>query len=349
MWAETRDDGCGYNARIEVKPLERKAPLNAARFMFLLALIVSPTTRAAIDLHTPTDTQVYIAIDVRQAFDSEFFRDNLLDPARDLLAQLPGVNETLKELRLDPFKDVDRLVLASPGTQGNDRGLVVAYGRFDVDKFKTRVERLKKDNDDSVTLHEVPLGGGVKHAVYEVAIPGMESGAFVALKDGKTLLVSPGKDYVVDALKAARLKTKPTLKNKEMQTLIESLEAAKQVLTVALPGSALTAVDDLVPGGGAALKGIAAIGGGATFGKELRFDLAITCHSEENAMEIRSKLDKGVKLATAALALLGEEKKELSLLFELVKSIRTIGKGKAVGVSARVTAETLQDLFGKGG
>jgi hypothetical protein len=40
--------------------------------MFLLALIVSPTTRGRSTLHTPTDTQVYIAIDVRQAFDSDF-------------------------------------------------------------------------------------------------------------------------------------------------------------------------------------------------------------------------------------------------------------------------------------
>jgi hypothetical protein len=66
-------------------------------------------------------------------------------------------------------------------------------------------------------------------------------------------------------------------------------------------------------------------------------------------MEIRSKLDKGVKLATAALALLGEEKEELSLLFELVKSIKTIGKGKAVGVSARCDRRDAAGSVRKGG
>ena len=49
------------------------------------------------------------------------------------------------------------------------------------------------------------------------------------------------------------------------------------------------------------------------------------------------------------LALLGEEKKEIALLYEVVKSIKVIGKGKVVGLSAQVTADTLQDLFGKGG
>jgi len=81
----------------------------------------------------------------------------------------------------------------------------------------------------------------------------------------------------------------------------------------------------------------------------LRLDLAITGKTEENAQQIRSTLDKGVKLATAGLALLGEDKKEIALLYEVVKSVKVIGKGKVVGVSAHVTADTLQDLFGKGG
>jgi hypothetical protein len=208
---------------------------------------------------------------------------------------------------------------------------------------------MKKDADESVRLHDVPLGGGAKHTVYEIAIPGQETGVFLAVKDAKTVLASPGKDYVVDALKAARGGKKPELKSKEMQALIDRLEVGKQVLTVAMPGSALAGLDDLVPGTADALKGIEAIGGGLTFGRELRLDLAITGKTEENALQIRSTLDKGVKLATAGLALLGEDKKEIALLYEVVKSVKVIGKGKVVGVSARVTADTLQDLFGKGG
>lgn len=323
--------------------------MNAARFAILFAALSVVPAWAALDPHTPSDTQIYVAIDVRTAFDSEFFKDNVLGPARDLLKQIEGADKVLEELGLDPFKDIDRLVIATPTTKDNDRGLLVAYGRFDPAKFGKRVDRLKRDSDESIKLHEIPLGAGAKHTVYEVAIPGTEMAVFVALKDGKTLLVSPGKDYIVDALKATRAGTKPSLKNKDLEALIARLEVSKRVLTVAMPGSALVGVDDLIPGAAEALKGIEAIGGGLTIGKEVEFDLAISTTTDENAQQIRSTLEKGTKLATAGLALLGEDRKDLTLLFEVVKSIKVIGKGKVVGVSARVTADTLQDLFGKGG
>ncbi|MGL4550048.1 MAG: hypothetical protein ACRC33_02575, partial [Gemmataceae bacterium] len=261
--------------------------MTASRLALLLAaLALGPTAaRAAIDPHAPADTQLYVAIDLRQTFDSEFFKENLLEPARDLIKQVEGANEVLRELGLDPFKDIDRLVISSPGAKEQDRGLLVAYGRFDADKFKKRVERLKKDADEGVKLHDVPLGAGAKHTVYEVAVPGTEVAAYVALKDGKTLLLSPGKDYVVDALKAGRDGKKPELKSKELQALIERLEVGKQALTVALPGGALAGADDVVPGAAAALKGIEAVGGGLTFARELRLDLAITAATEENALE----------------------------------------------------------------
>ncbi|MFQ3593410.1 MAG: hypothetical protein SNJ82_09535, partial [Gemmataceae bacterium] len=198
-----------------------------------------------------------------------------------------------------------------------------------------------------VNIHTVPLGGGATHELYEIGIPGQELSLFVTLLNGNVLLASPGKDYVVDALKTARDKKKTELKNKEMAALISQLEAKKQALTVALPGSALAGLE--IPGFEDALKGIEAVGGGLTISKELNFDLAVSTKSDEDMKTIRSTLDKGVKIATAGLALIGEDNKELNLLYEVLKSIKVIGKGKVVGISARVTAETLQDLFGKGG
>src|SRR5262249_25393741 len=213
---------------------------------------------------------------------------------------------------LDPFKHVDRITIASPSSNETDRGLIVAYGTFDADKFKARADKLKKDGKESMKLHDVPLGGGARHPVYEMPVPGKELSVFVAVKDAKTLLISPGKDYVVDALKQVRAKKKPVLKNKELQELIERLDA-KQAVSIALPGKALAGLaglDNAPPGTGDALEGIEAIGGGITVGKELRLDLAITTKTEENAKNLRGVLDKGSKLAVGALALLAEDRKE---------------------------------------
>lgn len=315
--------------------------------LFLGLLAYAGPSRAAIDPCTPADTAVYVAVDLRQFFDSDFFKDNIQDVAREVLGQLGDTESVLKELGLDPFQHIDRLVLAAPSAKENDRGLIIARGTFDAGKFQARADKLKKQNDESVTVEKVPLGGGVSHPVYQLDIAGPDLPLFVALLDGKTLLVSPGKDYVVDAIKAARALKKPALKNKELAALIERLEISKQAMTLAVPGSALAGLE--IPGFDEALGGIEAIGGGLTIGKELKLDLAVSGKSEENAREIRSMLDRGVKIATAGLALIGEDNKELTLAYEVLKSVKVIGKGKVVGVSAQMSAATFQDLFGKGG
>ena len=322
--------------------------MSCLRFALLVGVLVgSAPAKAAVDPYTPPDTNIYVAIDLRQAFDSDFFKENVLETVREVLGQFSEAETVLKDLGLNPFKDIDRVVLASPAAKENDRGLIIAHGRFDTAKFKSRADKLKKAKDESVTIHTVPLGGGATHEVYEVALPGQEVGLFVTLLDGKTLLASPGKDYVVDALKTARDKKKSELKNKDLAALISRWEVSKQALTIALPGTALAGLE--IPGFEDALKDVEAVGGGLTIGKELKLDLAVSGKTEENARVIRSMMERGVKLATAGLALVGDDNKELGLLYEVVKSIKVIGKGKVVGVSARITAETLQDLFGKGG
>src|SRR4051812_35495167 len=178
------------------------AVMPAARLFTALAvcLAVSAAARAEIDPHLPADTQSYLALNVRQMCDSDLFKAQLLGPARDLIKQTEPLKQALDDLGLDPFKHVDRVVIASPSSNEADRGLIVAYGMFDADKFKARADKLKKAGDDGMKLHDVPLGGGVRHPVYEVPVPGKDLSVFLAVKDAKTLLVSPGKDYVVDAL-----------------------------------------------------------------------------------------------------------------------------------------------------
>jgi len=47
------------------------------------------------------------------------------------------------------------------------------------------------------------------------------------------------------------------------------------------------------------------------------------------------------------LTLLAENRKELSLLLEVLKTIKISGKGKTVGFTARLTADVLDDFFKK--
>jgi hypothetical protein len=315
-----------------------------------LVLAVPAGVRAAdLDPYLPADTEFYLSVNVREILDSPLVKKNALPSLRDALGSVEEVNDVLKDLGFDPFKDLDRIIVASPSSGDNDRGLIVVRGTFDVKKFQDKAADAAQNNDDVLKIHKVPLGGGVTHEVYQVDVPGQDLTLYVTLAGNKTMLVSRGKDYVVNALKQVRAKKQPVLKNKAFQALVESMDA-KQSLTVAVLGKSLGALEDLqiLPKGVRdALASIEAIGGGVTVGKEMKLDLAVSTKNEQSARTVRDAVDKGVKLGLVGLALLGDDRKELSLLLEVMKTVKVSGKAKVVSLSAKLTADVLDDFFKK--
>ena len=113
---------------------------------------------------------------------------------------------------------------------------------------------------------------------------------FVALPNRFTLLASPGKDYVVDALK----KNKAALKNKDMAALLERMND-KQGVSAAVVGSALTG--DAPPEVKDLLAKVDAIGGGVTISDEIKIEVAVAAKNADGAKTIKEGLDGGLKEA----------------------------------------------------
>jgi hypothetical protein len=320
-----------------------------ASVALLLAWTPLPVWAVEIDPHVPPDTEFYLSVNVRQLLESPLIKKNALQAIKEALANAEEVNEVLKELGFDPFKDLDRVTVAGPVGKDADRGLMIVTGAFDVKKFEKRADTAAKDNADALKINKVPLGGGATHLVYEVSVPGQDQTLYVAVANNKTILASPGKDYVVDALKAARLKKKPLLKNKGFAAVVEKMEL-KQAVTIAAAGKALAGLadaDGLPESVREAVGNIDAVAGGLSVGRELKLELAVSTKEERTAGSVRRSASKGVALALAGLALLGEERKELNLLIEVLKTVKVAGKGKVVSVSARLTADVLDDFFKK--
>lgn len=320
--------------------------------LFAFALALTPVsggaTRAAdIDPLVPPDTQSYLSINVKSALESALFEKQLLGPVKDLLGEASEVKDIFGDLGFDPLKDLHRVIFAMPGGPDTDRGLAIAHGTFDVAKFEKRAKDAAENNDDVFKIHKVKRGD-VTSTVWEVIVPGQDTSIFVALVSNKIMVASSGKDYVIDALEQHRAKKKATLKNKEFQAIVESLDA-KQTVSIAVLGKSLAAaVSDVLPAGIAdSLGKIEAIGGGLTVTNEVKLDLVVTSKDATSAESIRTTLDKGVKLGMVGLALLTEGRKDLEILLEVVKTIKVGGKGKVVSVSARLTADMLKDFFGK--
>jgi hypothetical protein len=327
--------------------------MTTLRFTLLLALALAPANgalRAAdIDPLVPPDTESYLSINVKSALESQLFGKQLLGPLKDALGDAPEVKDAFGDLGFDPLKDLHRVIFAMAGGADTDRGLLIAHGTFDVAKFEKRAKEAAQDNDDVLKIHEVKLGADVTAKVWEVIVPGQDTSIFVALVNNKILVASPGKDYVVDALKQHRAKKKATLKNKAFQALVENLDA-RHTVSFAVLGKSLAAAltSDAMPAAVTdSIAKIEAIGGGLTISNEVKLELLITGKDATSAGSVRSALDKGVKGGMIGLALLTEGRQDLEVLLEVVKTVKVGGKGKVVSVSARLTADVLKDFFEK--
>jgi len=322
--------------------------------VLVLALAGSAPARAAdIDPFLPPDTENYLSVNVRQIVDSPLFQKQLLAPLRQMLVESGGeaVQGVLKDLGVDPFKNVDRVTIVSPSTTEADRGLIIVHGTFDPAKFEAKGKESAKANAETLKLHSAPLAGGAKATIWEVVVPQQqETSLFVALASPKTLVLSPGKDYVVDALKQHALKAKPALKNKEIAALVEKMDP-KQSVSIAVMGKSLAnANNEVVPGFLAEAFGkVEAVGGGLTVNEDVKLELMLAAADSDAAARMQKSLDKVAKAAIVGLALLGEERKELSLLLEVVKSIKVSNKGRVVSVGGKLSQDLLEDFFKKEG
>jgi hypothetical protein len=305
-----------------------------------VALTAAPARAAEVDKYLPDDTQEVVTVNVKQLLDSGLFKKFGLEPAKQALKDNGDVGDILKDLGFDPFKDLDRIVVGSAGGEDPEKVLIIARGQFDLAKFKAKGEEAAKSNGEHLKIHKRDKGP----VIYEVKLPQSDTPVFVALADKNTMLISPGKDYVIDGLKKID-NPKPTVKNKEIQALIERMNG-KQTVSVAVIGNALTKSGDL---GGfipkETLESIDAVGGGVTVDDDVRLEVVVTAKTADAAKDIHKGVNDGLKQALAALSLLATNQKELEPVLEIVKSMKTTAKDKTVTLKGEVGGELIEKML----
>ena len=337
----------------------------------LLAVLLSaPLGRTAeVERYLPEDTEIVLNLNVRQIFDSPIVKKNFLEMAQESLRGNNEIQDVLKDLGFDPFTDLERIVLASPGGADKDRGLVIVHGQFDVAKFKAKAAEVAKDDDAHLKIHKV-LGG--KHLLYEVNVPERDDPLFVALAGRDTLLASPGKDYVIDALKKAGKEAKngdpkpapsgkssgvlaldkPVLKNKKFEALLEKVDARQSVSLAMVKTPELSKALEQVPGDvKAMLETIRAIGGGLTIGDDVKLELVVTTKTAQNAEELHKSAKAGLDLMLAGLATVTQTNPspEIELVVDILKTVRVKNNGASVVIKGRITSDVIEDALKKKG
>ena len=317
--------------------------------VFTAVLLSAPLARAAeLDPYLPEDTETLLNINVRQILDSELFKKHLLEIAQEALRGDDQVQDVLKDLGFDPFKDLDRIVIAKPTSTEKDRGLAIVHGRFDVAKFKAKAEEVAKDDSDHLKIHKI-LGG--KHLLYEVNMPERDDPIFVGIAGGDTLLVSLGKDYVVNALKKSGKETKPVLKNKDFQALLEKVDARQSLSLAAVANPDIAKALDKTSLGDikSMIEKIQALAGGLTISDEIKLELAVTTKNTKDAKELSDSAKAGLNLILGFAAPFVQNGDNLvaEFVIETIKSLRVTNKGEAVFVKGRISNDLIEDTFKK--
>lgn len=324
--------------------LHRVLPLAVLTAVLLAAL---PGRAAELDPYLPEDTENVINLNVRQILDSALIKKHALEAAQEALRGNDRVQDVLKDLGFDPFKDLDRILVASPDGTDKDRGLVIVHGRFDVAKFKAKGEEVAKDNAEHLKIHKI-LGG--KHLLYEVNVQELDMPLFVALAGRDTLLVSAGKDYVVDALKKIGKSEKPALKNKDFQKLLEKVDARQSLSLAAIQTPAVkNALGGLSGDVKGMLEKIQALGGGFTISDEVKLELVVTTKTAKEAKDLKESANAGLTLVLGFLGAVAQNdsKPGMEFLLEAVKSLRVTNKESAVVIKGRITSDLIEEMMKK--
>ncbi len=314
-------------------------PRKTALLAVALALCALPAARAADDeKYLPDETEAVVSINVRQFLDSALIKKANLDKA---LAGSDEAQKVLKELGLDPLKDIDRVLIASGG-KAEDKSLFILQGHFDPAKFQAKAEEVAKAHKDHVKIHK---GDGA--TIYEVSqldqlikVPPQaqdqvnlkDKSVFLAVADKNTVVAGSTKGAVGDALAKASGKKKTALKNKDLGALVAKIDP-KQTIAVAVPGS-MTGNDK-----------IKSITGGITVAADIKIEGKVAAADLDAAKEIDDQIKEGLMAGQAIVGAFAAQQKALMPVVDILNDIKHESKDKDVTVKTTIKPETLEQLF----
>jgi hypothetical protein len=289
---------------------------------------------ADVEKLLPDDTQLYATLNARQVLDSELGKKlGLLGRLKELIADQYRVQLAVNALNPDLLRDLETITLAGPGADP-DKGLVIIKGRFDRDGFRKFVSNLG-NLATTIKPVKVPDGLGGNHELYEITPDWLPEPFFLSVPSNEYVLLSPGKEYLIDAHDKLAGGKQTRLKRKGMTALLGQLDR-RQSLSVALLGTALEKgpladqekfkelsekIEDVVLG--------------VAIDKDVDVVLTVTARDGKAAESLDDEARNGLNAALGFVAFAASQKKELTPLVDVLKSIKPKTKDKSITVTVK--------------
>jgi hypothetical protein len=205
----------------------RRFMLGAMLTTGLMAGFTSPSRAAEIDNLLPSETESVIYVNVRQIIESDLVKKFALGQIKQMLENNEDAQKMLKDLGVDPMKDIDRVTVGTWGKGPEDMQVVgVIRGKFDAEKLFAAAEKEAKNNGDKMSI--VTEG---KFKLVKFTPENQPRPIFASVADEKTIVAGTDKKLVAAALTAAKENTKPTIKKELAQLLLKMDEKASMYMT----------------------------------------------------------------------------------------------------------------------
>jgi len=290
----------------------------------------------------PADTEQFLVLQVKPIIASPAYKKFAAEVVKKVLAR-EEVKEFVDKTGIDPLKDVERVVLATPPgfNPVKPEGMIVVCGSFDakklavaglgfVVKYKNNVAVVK---DGPYLLLKITFGEGVKKQEW-----------YAAAVDDKRLILSPKQEEVRAALDRVADKKPPAIKDKATLKALAAVDPA-----VALAGRFDRAQLRLLPGldDPATAKLIDKVSYGTVevrAGSDLKatLDLVMSDAAAARAMKPTAfQVAEQVKTLTGVLTLADARCKPLA---DAARTLQVTTKGRSVLIHGRVPPEALDAL-----
>jgi len=177
-----------------------------------LVLAAAPARAAELGKYVPTDADAVAHVNVRQLLGSQLVKKYALPQIEAAIKEKKEVQQVLGLLGLDPLKDITGITVTGAGQDQNKVFLAVS-GKFNLEKIQATAEAVARDKKDELKISKT---GGKN--LYEITKEGKTS--YAGFADAGTLVASPSRDYVTDALAGKTGKA-----SKELEDAVAGVDA----------------------------------------------------------------------------------------------------------------------------
>jgi len=323
--------------------------LRLSRFAIaaVFAVALAPTARAAeVDKLLPADAEYVIHFNLKQVLDSDIVKKYALEQLKQGL-QGNDAQAMLKELGLDPLKDVEKVTIGASGTDQNDaKALIIVRGKFDPDKLFKAADAASKKDGDKFTMVKDGKDSMLKFQ------PDNGNPVFGTVVDDKTVIVGTDKKIITTA-SAAHAAGKASAASKELAALVSRMDDKATLWVCAITKDKLNKLK--LPMGGAGGKDIQ-----DQLGKmdnvtvtvrvtgDISLDVNLGMATEAAADEMGKTVDEGLTTIKGALPFLIMNDKRMKPLGDVAKSLKSEVKAKVVSISAKMPGAIIGQLINPG-